>query len=529
MDPLRAAMDSVVSSVPRAGFLPHGYCFVWDPGLIGLHVVSDAIIALSYFSIPIVLVVFYLRRKEEGLVWVLGGFAAFIVACGTTHLLSIYTLWVPDYWTDGAVKAVTALLSASTAVILWPLLPRLLAIPSPMRLQAANLALHQEIERRKAMEVDLRRAQEEQQAELIERRRMEHRFRQLVEFAPHAQVIVNAAGTIERINSQTVQWFGYSRDELLGKPVEVLIPERFRPRHPGFLKGFTSAPTLRPMGTGRDLYGLRKDGTEFPVDISLSPIETDEGLQIIASIVDMTERRRVEQDLKRTNMAYEAVNSELESFAYSVSHDLRAPVRSMLGFSQILLEDHAPKLEPEAKDHLGRIIRASARMSELIDGLLVLSRITREEVLRDEVDLGAIAGQVVDDLSKTDPGRKVDFIATKGIRAMGDPRLLRVLLNNLLSNAWKFTGKTPHARIEFEVSQGVSGPVYCVRDNGAGFDMAYADKLFGAFQRLHDQDEFPGTGIGLATAQRIVTRHGGRLWAEGAVGAGATFHFTLSA
>jgi signal transduction histidine kinase/ActR/RegA family two-component response regulator len=222
-----------------------------------------------------------------------------------------------------------------------------------------------------------------------------------------------------------------------------------------------------------------------------------------------------------------AVNKELEAFAYSVSHDLRAPLRSIDGFSQVLLEEYDDGLDADGQNYLRRVRAASQRMGELIDDLLRLSRVTRAEMIREKVDLSALAQEVAAQLQETQPERQVEFVIAEGLVANGDARLLRVVLENLLGNAWKFTGKQTCARIEFSCTETDGKPAYFVRDSGAGFDMAYADKLFGAFQRLHSTAEFEGAGIGLATIQRIIHRHGGQVWAKGAVGQGATFYFTL--
>ncbi|HEX2182907.1 MAG TPA: CHASE domain-containing protein, partial [Rubrobacteraceae bacterium] len=232
------------------------------------------------------------------------------------------------------------------------------------------------------------------------------------------------------------------------------------------------------------------------------------------------------RDLEETNRELEGANRELEAFSYSVSHDLRAPLRSIEGFSQILLEDHARGLDEEARGYLGRVRAASRRMSTLIDDLLDLSRVSRGPLRREVIDLSAIAREVAAELRKSRPEREVEFVIAGGLTATGDPRLLAVALGNLLGNAFKFTEKRPRAVVEFGATGDGRGAYY-VRDNGVGFDMAYADKLFGAFQRLHPPEHFEGTGIGLATVQRIVHRHGGRVWAEGEVGEGATFFFTL--
>ena len=231
--------------------------------------------------------------------------------------------------------------------------------------------------------------------------------------------------------------------------------------------------------------------------------------------------------LRRNAAELLAANTELDAFAYSVSHDLRAPLRSIDGFSQVLLEDYGAQLDESGRDSLQRVRAASQRMATLIDDLLKLARVTRSEMRTELVDLSKIARDIATELHRSTPERQVDVTIAQGLEARGDVRLLRVALENLLRNSWKYTAKQPRPRIEFATVEGNGERVFMVRDNGAGFDMQYADKLFGVFQRLHSADEFEGTGVGLATVRRIITRHGGRIWAEGAVDRGATFYFTL--
>ena len=622
--------------------------------------------------------------------------------------------------------------------------------------------------------------------DITERKRAESRFRQVFEHAPNGMVMVDRDGQIAMVNAQIEKSFGYQRDELMGQSIETLVPQRFHANHAAYRNGFIAQPSMRSMGAGRDLYGLRKDRTEFPVEIGLTPMDSEQGLMVLGTIVDITERKQSEQKLRRSqqqlagiigsamdaiitvdqdqrivlfNAAAEraflfpaedaigqtldrfiperfraghkqhvegfgethvtrrsmgalgalyglradgeefpieasisqiesegqkvytvilrditerkhaeealkeqarmldlapvlirdlkgrilfwntgteqmygwksaealgelthkllktefprpleeiqarllarghwegelvkarkdgtrivvashwvlhrdqndkpkavleinnditerkhaerevrrlneeleqrvadrtaqlqAANKELEAFSYSVSHDLRAPLRHIDGFSQALLEDYPDKLDDVGKNYLREVRSASQEMAQLIDDVLQLARVTRSEMRREVVNLSETVHTVAAELERTEPKRKVKVDIEEGLATRGDKRLLRILLTNLLGNAWKFTSKQKHPQIAFGEAKTNGETSYFIRDNGAGFDMAYVGKLFGAFQRLHTAGEFEGTGIGLATVQRIVYRHGGRVWAEGAVNEGATFYFTL--
>lgn len=242
---------------------------------------------------------------------------------------------------------------------------------------------------------------------------------------------------------------------------------------------------------------------------------------------EMEERGRAEGRIQGVNTELLAANKELEAFSYSVSHDLRAPLRSIDGFSLALLEDYADKLDEDARDYLRRVRAATQRMGILIDDLLSLSRVTRSEMRLEKTDLSGIARALAEELKNAQPERRAEFRVEEGVEALADPHLMRIVLENLLGNAWKFTSKRGSSCIDFGSTRRDEGLTYYVKDNGAGFDPAYASRLFGAFQRLHDKSDFPGTGVGLATVQRIINRHGGRIWAESAVNEGATFYFTL--
>ncbi len=362
----------------------------------------------------------------------------------------------------------------------------------------------------------------------------EARYRSVVEQAAEGILLVDVdTKRVLETNAAYQDLLGYSTEEILRLSLYELVP---------YSREDMDCYVERVLESGSYVSGqrrhLRKDGSLVEVEVSANVVSYG-GREIICMVVrDITERKRAEEDLRRLNeelegrvrwrtAQLEAFNNELEAFSYSVSHDLRAPLRAIDGFSQILLEDYEDKLDEEGRLYLRRTKNASQRMGHLIDDLLNLSRMTRSEMRRESVDLSALVKGVVEDLMGTSPEHEVDVIVEEGLVANGDESLLRVALENLLGNAWKFTRDQPRPRIEFGILDHEDTPAYFVRDNGVGFDMAYADKLFGAFQRLHSTGEFEGTGIGLATVQRIIHRHGGRVWAEGNIGSGATFFFTL--
>ncbi len=360
------------------GFMPHGHCYLWIPSLVWTMVITDSLIFLAYAVISICL---YVLVKKISLPFsgMFMAFGLFIAACGTTHLMEVYNLWVPNYSLAAAIKIVTAIASVATAIWLFPTIPQVVSLAKTARLS--------------------------------EERRI-------------------------KLEEMTLQ-------------------------------------------------------------------------------------------LQKQTINLESVNQELEAFCYSVSHDLRAPLRGIVGFSSDVLNDFEKDLQPQAVDDLNRVISSAQKMGELIDGLLGLSKLTQGEIKNETVNLSQIATAAMEELKREQPERNVQFISPKEIIVRGDTSLLRAMMTNLLSNAWKFTAKNPEAQIEFGQKTQGDLTVYYVSDNGAGFDMRYIDKLFGPFQRLHTVKEFNGNGIGLATVQRIIKRHGGKVWAEAQPNKGATFYFTV--
>lgn len=468
----------------------------------------------------------------------------------------------------------------------------------------------------------------------------------LFEAIPDAMLVIEAKGKIVMANKQAEKVFGYSKQEIVGQAVEMLMPERFHKNHKKHRKEYSEKPHFRPMGHHSDLYGLHKKGQEIPVEISLGyqyfkgeffilciirditgkkqlnnvliqsekrfraiaentivgvTVSTIDGtflyandafakiyedetkellgtkdfltffknqddkkniisvlkkngrlaeheIQIITTkgnprtlllsasmsqdeitwiTVDITARKKAQQKLKKYSKQLEVTNNELDAFTYSVSHDLRAPLRSIGGFSQLLLKKPENILTEKGKDYLNRISAASNQMGRLIDDLLSLSRITRHKIKPVKVDLSELVQKIHRQMQEANGSRTANLVAQENVTCEADRNLIHIALENLLGNAWKFTKNIPDAEIEFGCIRQEGEKIFFVSDNGAGFDMEYADKLFGAFQRLHGTHEYEGTGIGLSIVSRIIHRHGGKVWAEGKINQGATFYFTL--
>jgi len=349
----------------------------------------------------------------------------------------------------------------------------------------------------------------------------------LFEFAPDALVVINRAGRIVQVNQQAERLFGFTREELLQADHEILVPERYQEKHLGQRREYISAPHIRQMGSGLELYGRKKDGSEFPVDIALGPLQTNVDTVMLAVVRDFTERKKAEDDLKQALADLQRANKELESFSYSISHDLREPLRAINGFSRMLLKDLDDRDDEALRRKIDVIQSKAKQMNQLIDNVLTFSRLGRRALTMTILDLEELAAAAWNELQVHQPQRNVVISIAKLTNCHGDYNMIRQVLANLLSNALKFTKDRETANIEVGGYEKTDECVYYVKDNGVGFDMRFADKLFKIFQRLHSADEFEGTGVGLSFIKRIIERHGGRVWAEGKVNEGATFYFTL--
>jgi PAS domain S-box-containing protein len=820
-------MNFINSLLTTTAFMPHGHCYFWTKGLVALHAISDGLIVLAYYSIPLTLVYFVRQRKDIAFNWMFVCFAVFIMACGTTHLMEIWNIWHADYWLAGGIKALTALASVPTAILLVRLVPQALALPGTQQLNRVNEALHVEVAERKRAENEVRKANDELElrvrdrtaeleasnksleAEIAERRQTEKALREsqgllqtISENSPAVIYVKDLAGRYLMVNRRFSELFHIGNAEAIGKTDRDIFPlamaESFRRidqrvvrdgvavteeevaphddgphtyisvkcplrdasgktyaifgistditaqktverklekllREVGDLKaaldehaivaitdpqgkityvndkfcaiskysreellgrdhriinsGYHTTDFIRDLWKtithGRVWHGeiknRAKDGSLYWVDTTIVPFLSEDGKprQYVAIRADITDRKRIEETLRESQALYyslveqmpvgvfrkdaegryvfvntrfcqlshtkpehyigktpaesvremersgvddivstktlaamggqhhatimetgarieldeertlaggekrhvhvvktpifssdqrivgtqgiliditerkraeeeirqlnsdlekrvarrteelQVANQELESFSYSISHDLRAPLRAIHGFAGILATDYARQLSPDGLRQLDRIRANASKMGQLVDGLLSFSRLSRQSLKKQRVSPGELVRNVLEEMEAERVGRRLEINVADLPDCEADPTLLQQVFANLISNALKYTRDADPARIEIGSREEGGECIYFVKDNGAGFEMQYAGKLFGVFQRLHRAEEFEGTGVGLAIVDRIIRRHGGRIWAEAAVGKGASFYFTL--
>ncbi len=370
---------------------------------------------------------------------------------------------------------------------------------------------------------------------LIQIGTQEEKFAKAFHSAPYAITLTRPSdGTIIDVNETFFAITGYDRNEVMGKKTTDLHLWKHDEDRTAVVNALSRTGGVH----GMEMPFRKKNGEEITGLFSAEIITIDGEKCILSSIGDITDRKRAEEDVRRLNeelesrvsqrtAQLEASNRELESISYSVSHDLRTPLRSIDGFSQALLEEYGDKLDSTGKGYLERVRKAAQKMGLLIDDMLTLLRVTRSEFCREPIDLSGMVRGIVEANRQGKPDSAVEVTVQKGIVVQGDPYLMKIVLKNLLDNAWKFTAKEVKPRVQFGAADREGETFYFIKDNGVGFDMEYVDKLFGAFERLHPPHEYPGMGIGLATVKRIINRHGGRVWAEGEHGKGATFYFTI--
>jgi PAS domain S-box-containing protein len=377
-------------------------------------------------------------------------------------------------------------------------------------LEETNLGLKHDIAERLSAEEALKESEE--------------RFNRIFRSSPAAIAITKIIdGTFLDVNDSYERLMGYTREDVIGRSALELNIYPEQSRRAEMIRHLNEYGTLRD----KEMTFRKKDGQFIDTILSSEVISVRNQNLILSTVIDITERKKAEESLRHYTSELEAANRELEAFSFSVSHDLRAPLRTLDGFSEAILEDYRNKIDETGKDYLNRIRQASQTMSHLIDDILKLSRVSRMEMHNEDVNLSDLAKSITEELKQAQPARQAAFVIAPDLNVKGDMALLRIGLNNLLGNSWKYTAKCPLAWIELGTLNQNSERIFFIRDNGIGFDMQYADKLFQPFQRLHTSKDYPGTGIGLATVQRVIRRHGGKIWAEAELDKGATFYFTL--
>jgi PAS domain S-box-containing protein len=641
------AAEQIVST---EGFMPHGMCYLWQPGILGLHVISDGLIALAYLSIPFTLFYFVRKHADRQFDWILLCFAIFIIACGFTHLMEIWTIWHPAYWLSGGIKTITALASVATAILLIRVVPVTLRLPSPSVLRRVNLDLEREIDERIRAEAALRQANEtlelrvadrtarleaanknlvldnerfavaadaaglafwsfdiatnmlqwddrmfqlygvsrtdeeqpyslwanslhpddkercEQELaealngtrafdtdfrithpdgairylraaaritrdtegnavrmfgvnfDITERKRADEQFRLAIDAAPTGMLLMNSDGIIVLANVQIESLFGYSRLELLGQQIEMLVPERFRVHHPEFREGFFGAPKARSMGAGRDLYGLRKNGSEVPIEIGLNPLQTSQGMFVLSSIIDLSQRREMER--LRTD------------FVSTVSHELRTPLTSIAGSLGLLQSGALGALPDKAAEMIQIAYKNSGRLVRIINDILDIGKLEAGQLALQmiSVPLGDLLQQSVEANISYAEKYGVCFVLDNGAggeRVLADPDRLMQVITNLLSNAAKVS--PAGANVHIRVRSGSTMIRVEVEDSGAGIPESFRSRIFEKFAQgdASAARRFEGTGLGLSIARKLIEAMGGSIGFSSVVGHGTIFNIEL--
>ena len=672
-------MSRFFSFWSSADFMPHGGCYLWRPEILWLNVGADAAIAAAYLSIPFALWTFVRRRTDLEFRWVFHMFAAFIFWCAMTHVAEIWVVWDPYYGIQGVIKAITAVISVTTAAALWPLIPKVLALPSPAQLRQANEALLAErdlldvrvAERTAALEkanvsaeavsteieiarqrlaealeamrdgfalfdadgrliicnssyrtvrrrianllepgadmnelaraaarqrvdegiepdvesglrrtrvahdnlgvpmdlrlssglwirrlatktrdggtidvwsdiTNLKVAQEslEEQAEALKQsnvalaesnavhRRLASDLQAVIHTAVDGIIIIDEGGIVETFNPACAGLFGYEPHEVLGRNVKILMPDHYAAEHDQYLTNYKMTGVAKVIGIGREVVGRRKDGSEFPMALSVGEIRSGDVTRFVGIIHDITEIKVAQQQLEAQARELTRSNQELEQFAYLASHDMQEPLRVIASYCDLLRRRYADRLDQDGREFIDYAVDGATRMRSLIDDLLIYSRVGREELTTEPVSLSKALGVSLQGLRRIieENGATVTTDGLPTVR--GNSVMLAQVFQNLVGNGIKFHGEAPPAVHVGCTKQGDEW-VVSVTDNGIGIAPEFAEQVFGMFRRLHGRSEYPGNGLGLALCKRIVERHDGRIWIEPGSGPGTTICFTL--
>jgi PAS domain S-box-containing protein len=517
-----------ISNLFRSDFLPHGVCYRWSPEVVWLHTVSDSLIALAYYVIPFALL--YITRKRTDLVypWMFWLFGTFILACGTTHLMSVWVIWHPVYRLDGVVKLITAIASVPTAILLIRLAPHVVAIPSPEQLRVANRELHREIEERRAAEEEIRRLNAQLEKRVNERTRelletnqrlqeSERRVQDILDTAPTLVYMKDLEGRFLFINRKFEQLFRVKREELAGKTDYDIFSSSSAD---GYRRADQEVMSLqKPLEFEEAAIHDGQRRTYMSVKFPL--FRGDRTPYALCGIsTDITDRKQAEQALRH-------YNTQLEQFAFVAAHDLQEPLRSVKNYAQLIDSRYSQKLDTDGRQFLGFIISGVERMSMLVSDLQVYAETAnRRDPERSTCDLNEVLQEVSMSLQATITESGAELVSAGLPILSANRRQMIQLFQNLIANAIKYRGaRAP--RIEIGAIHEAHEWVFHVKDNGIGFEMRYAEQIFGLFKRLHGR-QVPGTGMGLAICKQIVEQHHGRIWAESNPGAGSTFSFTLA-
>lgn len=528
-----------------ASFVPHGYCLLWRPDLVAMHASADLITAISYFSIPAVIHIFIIRRRDFDYRWLAWMFVAFISACGMTHLMGLVTLWQPAYGLQGLVKLAAAGISLVTAAVMWPLLPKALALPSPAMLRDANEKFHAEILQRQQAEADLRQTHQQLERRVEERTRQlqkandqlaklnaEHerallRLQSILDNTVDALITISDTGIIEDYNLACERMFGFTAEETVGHNVSMLMTRAYASQHCDYLQRYLATGAAKTIGIGREVSGRRKDGSSVPLELSVSEIRLGNRRLFSGILRDISERKQSEAQRERLVAQLQASNQELEQFAYIASHDLRAPLRALSILPKWIKQDldEIGGVPPSISEHLTDMCTQVNRMDRLLTDLLEYSRVGRARGSVSTIDPMSVV-ESVRALLQIPP----DFtltVETDLPTVVGIPTEFELVMRNLISNAVKHHDKD---RGWIRVYGGCGGgeAFFEIRDDGPGVSPEYHQRIFEMFSTLRSRDEVEGSGIGLALIKKIVERWGGRISvASRPEERGTAFKFTM--